>query len=345
MRLLIFIAFISLTAAWVSAQDITGTMRVPSSVGGQISGQVRYAENGQAAFNVVVSCDANSSGRIGQQFTDRNGRFHFTNLALSQYTVTIRVPGYREETQIADLSTMPSANLQFELKADASKPLVSSITGTTNAAIPATAQSEFDQASALLATGKKDDIEPAVRHLEKAISLHPQYVEAEMKLGAAYMDLHQWDKAEAALNRVLGLDPKAANAYFALGDIYLRQKKYDQAEKALQAGLAIEPRSAQAHFTLARVYWQRVAGVKDEAQWRPSLEKSYQEVKQALDLDPNLAGAHLLKGDLYFKVRRAEDALKEFDEYLRLDPNGEFAAPTRELAEKIRKALAQQKKP
>ena len=88
-----------------------------------------------------------------------------------------------------------------------------------------------------------------------------------------------------------------------------------------------------------------MAGVKDEAQWRPPLEKSYQEVKQALDLDPNFAAAHLLKGNLYFKVRRAEDALKEYDEYLRLDPNGEFAASTRELADRIRKALAQDKKP
>jgi Tfp pilus assembly protein PilF len=125
----------------------------------------------------------------------------------------------------------------------------------------------------------------------------------------------------------------------------LHQKKYDPAEKALQDGLAIEARSAQAHFTLARVYWDKVAGAKEEAQWRPSLEKAYQEVKQALELDPNLAAAHLLKGNLYFKVRRAEDAEKEFEEYLRLDPNGEFAPQTRELVEKIKKALAQQKKP
>ena len=122
-------------------------------------------------------------------------------------------------------------------------------------------------------------------------------------------------------------------------------KKYDQAEKTLQDGLAIETHSAQAHFTLARVYWDRFGSSKDESQWRPPLEKAYQEVKQALDLDPNLAAAHLLKGDLYFKVRRGEDALKEFDEYLRLDPNGEFAPQTRDLAEKIRKALAQTKKP
>ena len=70
-----------------------------------------------------------------------------------------------------------------------------------------------------------------------------------------------------------------------------------------------------------------------------------QEVNQALQFDPNLAAAHLLKGNLLFKVRRAEDALREYDEYLRLDPKGEFADQTRALADKIRKALAETKKP
>ncbi len=64
-----------------------------------------------------------------------------------------------------------------------------------------------------------------------------------------------------------------------------------------------------------------------------------------MELDPNLADAHLLKGNLYFKVHRAEDALHEFEEYLRLDPKGQFADQTRSLVDKIKKALAQTKKP
>lgn len=345
LRLLISFGFMLVAVVRMPAQDISGRVRVPATVGGQITGQVRYSETGQPAFNVVVSCDANISGRIGQEYTDRNGKFHFANLALAQYTVTIRVPGYREETQTADLLSMPSAYLQFQLKADSSKPAVSVSTGTIAAPVPPAAKSEFDQASTLLVSGKKEDIESAVHHLEKAVSLYPGYTEAELKLGTAYLDLQQWDKADAALKKTIEMDSKAANAYFALGEAYLRQKKYDEAEKTLRDGLAIETRSAQGHLTLARVYWDRYGSVKDESQWRPPLEKAYQEVKQALDLDPNMANAHLLKGDLYFKVHRAEDALKEFDEYLRLEPKGEFAPQTRELAEKIRKALAQTKKP
>ena len=66
-----------------------------------------------------------------------------------------------------------------------------------------------------------------------------------------------------------------------------------------------------------------------------------EEVKRALVLDPNLAGAHLLKGNLLLRVGRANDALTEFNEYLRLEPNGPFAGETHTLIEKIKKATTQ----
>jgi tetratricopeptide (TPR) repeat protein len=88
------------------------------------------------------------------------------------------------------------------------------------------------------------------------------------------------------------------------------------------------------------VYWEKAGTTKDQAVWRPQLEKSYEEVKQALTQDPKLAPAHLLKGNLLFKVRRAEDALHEYEEYLRLDPKGESAEATRALVDKIKQALA-----
>lgn len=84
--------------------------------------------------------------------------------------------------------------------------------------------------------------------------------------------------------------------------------------------------------------------LNDEAHYRPLLEKSYLHAKRALQLKPDLAAAHLLKGNLLFKARRAQDALPEFEEYVRLDPNGEFANQTRALVQKIKTALAEQKR-
>src|SRR5262249_51297891 len=188
--------------------------------------------------------------------------------------------------------------------------------------------------------GGKERTQFAVRCFEKAISIYPQFVEARLKLGTAYMDLAQWDKAEQSLLATIEAEPRAFNALFALGEVYLRQNKIDQAEKVLLRGLAITDQSYLGHLNLARVYWEKSRGIKDLAEAKPTLEKSYEEVKRTLSLNPNMGAAHLLKGNLLLRVARTSDAVNEFDEYLRLEPNGAFANETRALVEKIKKATA-----
>jgi len=316
------------------------------TLSGQISGQVRYAGvGGQPAFNVLVRCDSFNSGSCGQEMTDRSGRFRFTGLAPSQYTITVRVPGYIEQQQTVELLTSPSANLQFQLKPDGTAKPAAAAAVMVDPNVPEGAKKEYEEAAAGLATGKKEGIEEGVRHLEKAVNIYPKFVQAQLLLGTAHMDLGQWEKAEQILKRTVELDPKAANALFALGELYLRQKKDEDAEKILLQGVQIEDRSFQAHLILARVYWDMASKIKDDTQARPYLEKAYDQVKKALELNPNLAQAHLIKGNLLLRVRRAADAQHEFEEYLRLEPKGPFAEQARATVEKIKKALASQPKP
>jgi tetratricopeptide (TPR) repeat protein len=174
--------------------------------------------------------------------------------------------------------------------------------------------------------------------------MYPRYFEALLLLGTAYMDQADWEKAEHELARALEIYPQAANALFALGELYLKQKKDAEAEKVLLQGLQIEDRSWQSHLSLGHVYWNMAAQFSDEAQYRPLLEKSYLQVKRALELNADLAEAHLLKGNLLFKARRFEEALREFEEYVRLDPGGQFVGQTRALVQRIKVALAEPKR-
>src|SRR5215831_15232537 len=103
-RIVVYLGLILLMPYCLVAQE---SRNPGTSLAGQISGQVRFAEGGQPAFNVLVSCDSFDSGRIGQAFTDRSGRFRFSNLAAAQYTVTVRVEGYVEERQTVELLTTP----------------------------------------------------------------------------------------------------------------------------------------------------------------------------------------------------------------------------------------------
>ena len=339
-RIALMVGLILVASSQLLAQDI----RAPTAFGGTITGQVR-AEGGQPAFNILVRCEARISGTCGQEMTDRSGRFRFSGLAPAQYVISVRAPGYIEQSQDVELQTTPSATLQFQLRSDGSPRKATSSALVVDANVPPSAKKEFDQAAALVATSKKESIEEAVRHLEKAVTIYPQFVQAHLMLGTAYMDLNQSEKAEQTLKRTVELNPKAGNALLALGELYLRQKKDEDAEKILLQGLQVEDRSAQGHLSLARVYWSMSSKIKDETQARPTLEKAYDQVKKSIELDPNLAAAHLLKGNLLLRVRRVADAQHEFEEYLRLEPKGAFAEQTRVTVDKIKKALESQPKP
>jgi Tfp pilus assembly protein PilF len=313
----------------------------PNAAVVEIHGQVRFAEGGAPAANVVVRLESyDGGGSISEAFTDRLGKFKFTNLSPAQYSVRVRQIGYREAQQSVDMTTTTSGLVMLQLLKEAASRTGTSTVGSIDANVPAAAQKEFDKGTAALAEGGKDKIAFAARCFEKAVSIYPQFIEARLKLGTAYMDLEQWDKAQQALLATIESDPKAFNALFALSEIYLRQNKIAEAEKVLVQGLAIQDQSYLGHLNLARVYWEKARAEKDLMNAKRALEKSYEEVKRALTLNPDLATAHLLKGNLLLRATRASDALIEFNEYLRLDPNGPFAAETRTLIEKIKKATA-----
>jgi tetratricopeptide (TPR) repeat protein len=260
--------------------------------------------------------------------TDRQGKFAFTHLAAKQYHVVIHHPGYRDIESEVNLVFVGSENLQLALVPDrtdvGNRPPPVSSKLILDASVPADARKEFEKADAILAAHKKDQTGEAIGHLQKALTIYPTFLEAQLKLGAAYMDLQQWDNAEQALKRALEINPKTANAYFALGEVYLRQKKYAEAEKALRDGLIIENRSWQGHFALARLYY----GQGD-------LSKSGKQVGLTIQLNDSFPDAHLLAGNIFLKINNRQNALEQFQEYLRLAPKGEFAAQARAAIQKL----------
>lgn len=326
-----------------------GQGRVPANFSLQVSGMIRYAANHQPAENVLVRIESFSGGLVGQMTTDRTGRFTFSGLTGQQYIVTAHAPGYFDLRENVDLLTQNTAYLNMELAADKDA-IGSENNGRTNqfstmpvidAAIPADAQTEYAKGQSLL---NNKNASEAVKNFEKAVAIYPKYLEAQIALGLTYMDLQKWDKAEKPLLAAIAVNPEASTPYFALGEAYRREKKYKEGENILTRGLKLNANSAQAHLTLAEIYWDRAPSSKDEAQFRKDAESSWKEVSLAIKQDPNLAEAHLLAGNLLLRARRGADALAHFEEYLKLKPDGQFAAETKTLVQKIKDSLAKQGK-
>ncbi len=312
-----------------------------SSLPLQIHGQVRYTNGGAPVDHALVRLQSFRGGVVSEITTDRTGKFMFTGLVPDQYVVVVRLPGFKEEERHVDLNTASSEYVLVQLSADPVPPTASrrGSAKVVSANVSSEAQNEFDQGRTALIDNR--DLDHCILHLEKAVELSPNFFDALLLLGTAYVEKRELDKAEHALRRAIEINPKVAEPQIALGEVYRQQKRYEDAKKTLSDGLKLDENLAHAHLTLARVYWDSGLSTKDTERFRSDLEKSWQEVNMAMRLNPSLAEAHLLAGNLLFKAHRGKDALPEYETYLRLDPSGEFASQTEDLVLKIRHALAE----
>ena len=295
----------------------------------EVSGEVRLSDSGATMANVPVRLERFSGGVIDQIVTDNRGRFRFSNLQRGYYKVVVNAPGYRPVQRDADMQVLARVYLVVELTADAAKnssglPL---LTDVIDARVPASAREAFESGRAALA---KKSYRDAVEQFEKAVLSYPNFFEAELLRGLAFMDLREWESAEKALQRAVEIKPDNAGAMIYLGEVYWREKRYPDAEKILREGVKLDPKSWHGQFTLGRLYWDM-----------GEVAKAGGPIGMTLQLKPDLAEAHLLAGNILLRVNQRERALVEYREYLRLAPKGEFVSQVQELVRKVEKSLAE----
>ena len=303
----------------------------PNNQAFEVSGQVTVAQTKELARDIPVRLERFAGGVIDQISTDSHGRFRFANLQRGYYKVIINAPGYNPVQQDADLTFLFRTYLVFELNKATSTIGSPMLADVIDARVPAEARQQFVQGRVALA---KKSYSEAISHLQKAVFVYPVFFEAHLLLATAFVDTREWGKAESALQRALELKSDNATATISLGEVYWRQKRFDEAEQTLLDGLKLDEKSWHGYFTLARLYWDR-----------ENIAKAAPAIGHTLQLKPDFAEAHLLAGNILLKVNQPERALAEYQEYLRLDPKGEFAAQARELVQKLSKAIGAAARP
>ena len=324
---LVFIFLILTLAAPVLGQRDRDTWNAASPSSFEVSGQVRLAESGLPAQRIPIRLERFGGGIVDQIDTDSNGRFRFPNLPRGYYRVIVNTPGFRSTQQDADLQVVFRAHLSFELVADNAS---ASIVDVIDARAPAPARQELIKGRQALS---QKNIDEAIPHFRRAIELYPDFFDAHLLLGTAHMDQREWADAQHAFERALQLRPDNASVMVRLGTAQWRQKNYADAEKNLLAGLKIDDKLWLGHFTLARLYLDMNDVVKAGI-----------ETGKTLQLKPDFAEAHLLAGNILLRLNQQERALLEYQEYLRLEPKGEFVQQAKELVEKLTKSISENKK-
>jgi tetratricopeptide (TPR) repeat protein len=305
----------------------------PSLPGGlfEITGQVTGPDGRKVVQFVSVRLEKGGS-LVDQRTTDSIGRFRFARLIPGNYFVSASAPGFKVAPQQVDITrSIPRVHLLLQLVPEAetfSKP--PSPIAVIDVNVPEKARTEFEKGRAALADKKTQE---GIQHLERALTLYANYFDAQSLLGNAYMDQENWAKASEALVRALQIEPKAVPTMVSLGEVYRRLNKHDEGEKLLQDALTLDDKSWLGHYTLGRIYWEK----KD-------LANAGRQIAYTLQIQPEFADARLLAGNIFVRAHLPENAIIEYEEYLRLDPKGRFANEIRELVQKLKTLVGTKKK-
>jgi Flp pilus assembly protein TadD len=319
-----FVFLFLLAAVFAVSQSAHAVQQRSPGVYAGIHGEVRYSRGGGTVENVLVQLDLRSGGLVAQVRTDRTGKFGFSGLAPAMYLVTASIEGFESARQEVDLTTSAAEFVILTLVPKKGqitpKSLPSEILPVST---PKQAIDEYDLGRSQLLNSS--DPRKAIPHLEKAVSIYPDFLQAQLLLGTAYMDAHQVEKAESALKRVLAIEPKTPQALMALGELYRQKKNYPEAEKMIQGAVQLNNSSWQTHSALGRLYWEM-----------GDIPRAGAEVGRALQINSGAAEAYLLAGNIFLKANRAQEALQMFNEYLRLEPAGPYAEATRKVVETLK---------
>jgi Tfp pilus assembly protein PilF len=305
------------------------------SSGGIIDVQVRFLDGRPAPRGIHVRLESAEGGAEADLDTIEGGKCQFRQSTSGVFIVRIAEGNYKEVSARVELIVNPMAYVTLDLIPLKKEPIpevsvpaaaAADSVSVKDLAIPVPARQEFNKGEEALRAKNADE---SVKHFQKAIKLYDQYPQAYRMLGDALVEKRQLPEAEAALKKSIELQPDLAPAYFDLGALRNQTKNYSGAEEALKKGLDLTPDATVGKYELAKTYWAM-------GRWQDAAPLASNTVKEL----PDLAAAHVLLANIRLKLRDAPGALHEYQEYLRIEPQGSMAPQVRDMVDKLQKALA-----
>ncbi|MFH0790255.1 MAG: tetratricopeptide repeat protein [Candidatus Omnitrophota bacterium] len=155
------------------------------------------------------------------------------------------------------------------------------------------------------------DYDKAQDAYKKAIVVNDQNFQAHFSLGRFYSDEHEnmTDMAIAEFQKAVSIQPRHEDSYLYLGSAYYNQKQFNKAIRAFKKVLEINPDNAGAYNWLGYIY-------KQNNQFIPAID----EYQKAIQLDPENAGFHYSLAVIYHDQKKYQEAIRELEEAIRLHP-------------------------
>lgn len=146
------------------------------------------------------------------------------------------------------------------------------------------------------------DLKDGTTHLENAVRLDPDYLEAQIALAKCYLRSQQFEKSVAAFGQVLRMDPHCSLAYSGSSGALLLLGRQREAEQAARRAMDIDSTSMVARFFL---------GLSLASQTR------YQEALPfLLEASRTIPKAHMMAAQIFARFGQLNDAETHAQDYL-----------------------------
>jgi tetratricopeptide (TPR) repeat protein len=171
----------------------------------------------------------------------------------------------------------------------------------------ATAQTLYQQGVGLL---QSKQYGKAVEALQQAVTLLPDFVDAQIQLGVALLKVGQPLQSLSAMKQAVKLAPADAKAYIGLGNANDALQRYAEAIEAYKTASKLNPKLFSAYHNLGNDYLKtgRVQAAADA-------------YGQALQLEPDNLSSRAGLGSAYIRLGRTEEGLTQLREVVRRNPN------------------------
>jgi tetratricopeptide (TPR) repeat protein len=173
--------------------------------------------------------------------------------------------------------------------------------------------------------------EKAIQAYNQAMILAPDMEEAQKNLYAAYwnsaLELSKAGRDADAINayqHLIKLDPNNKDAHNNLGAVYFRLGKYNEAIASFTNALKLDPGSKDLRDNIAIVH--NKAGT--ELAKGKAYIRAIEEFREGLTISPDNINLHLSLAHVYQVLDRYNDAIKQTDKALALNPDDEAVRKT-----------------
>jgi DNA-binding winged helix-turn-helix (wHTH) protein/TolB-like protein/Flp pilus assembly protein TadD len=167
--------------------------------------------------------------------------------------------------------------------------------------------------------GTQEDFKKSIASFEQAIALDPGFALAYVGITDCYIWMSYFDvwppketypKARAAATKALELDEHIAEAHVGLASVKMEYEwDFEEAKREYQRAIEINPNLATAHIK----YAQCLSALGEQG--------AAAEAEQAQMLEPVSVSINAGAGQVYYLLRRYDDAIKVSQKLLELEPN------------------------